>query len=86
MTSYNVNMFHHHLQVKWIFDMLVTIPQVVIKKGGQFLEAPVSGSKKPAEDGQLIILAAGDKVTQCWLICFHFLQSCPLYCLHVFQS
>lgn len=30
-------------------------------KGGRFLEAPVSGSKKPAIDGQLIILAAGDK-------------------------
>ncbi|KAI9075922.1 hypothetical protein K1719_042123 [Acacia pycnantha] len=28
---------------------------------GRFLEAPVSGSKKPAEDGQLLILAAGDK-------------------------
>ncbi|OAY36492.1 glyoxylate/succinic semialdehyde reductase 2, chloroplastic [Manihot esculenta] len=26
-----------------------------------FLEAPVSGSKKPAEDGQLIFLTAGDK-------------------------
>lgn len=29
--------------------------------GGRFLEAPVSGSKKPAEDGNLIILAAGDQ-------------------------
>ncbi|KAK6936525.1 3-hydroxyisobutyrate dehydrogenase-like, NAD-binding domain [Dillenia turbinata] len=29
--------------------------------GGSFIEAPVSGSKKPAEDGQLIILAAGEK-------------------------
>ncbi|CAA6675115.1 unnamed protein product [Spirodela intermedia] len=29
-------------------------------KGALFLEAPVSGSKKPAEDGQLIFLAAGD--------------------------
>ncbi len=28
--------------------------------GGRFLEAPVSGSKQPAEDGQLVILAAGD--------------------------
>lgn len=33
----------------------------IIAKGGRFVEAPVSGSKKPAEDGQLIILAAGDK-------------------------
>lgn len=29
--------------------------------GATFLEAPVSGSKKPAEDGQLIFLAAGDQ-------------------------
>jgi 3-hydroxyisobutyrate dehydrogenase-like beta-hydroxyacid dehydrogenase len=29
--------------------------------GGRFLEAPVSGSKKPAEDGSLVILAAGDQ-------------------------
>lgn len=33
----------------------------VVAKGGRFLEAPVSGSKKPAEDGTLIILAAGDR-------------------------
>ncbi|CAN6719955.1 unnamed protein product [Malus baccata var. baccata] len=31
------------------------------ERGGYFLEAPVSGSKKPAEDGQLVILAAGEK-------------------------
>lgn len=37
------------------------ISQAVIAKGGSFLEAPVSGSKKPAEDGQLVILAAGEK-------------------------
>ncbi|RDX76678.1 Glyoxylate/succinic semialdehyde reductase 2, chloroplastic [Mucuna pruriens] len=29
--------------------------------GASFLEAPVSGSKKPAEDGQLIFLTAGDR-------------------------
>ena len=29
--------------------------------GGRYLEAPVSGTKKPAEDGTLIILAAGDR-------------------------
>uniref|UniRef100_A0A0D6R0W0 6-phosphogluconate dehydrogenase NADP-binding domain-containing protein n=1 Tax=Araucaria cunninghamii TaxID=56994 RepID=A0A0D6R0W0_ARACU len=37
------------------------ISKGILGKGGRFLEAPVSGSKKPAEDGQLIILAAGDK-------------------------
>jgi 3-hydroxyisobutyrate dehydrogenase-like beta-hydroxyacid dehydrogenase len=32
-------------------------------KGIIFIDAPVSGSKKPAEDGGLIILAGGDKKT-----------------------
>lgn len=33
----------------------------VTEKGGKFLEAPVSGSKAPAEQGTLIFLAGGDK-------------------------
>ena len=33
----------------------------VIMRGDRFVEAPVSGSKKPAADGQLIFLAAGDE-------------------------
>jgi glyoxylate/succinic semialdehyde reductase len=37
------------------------IADAVSLKGGRFLEAPVSGSKKPAEDGTLIILTAGDR-------------------------
>ncbi|MDD2337910.1 MAG: NAD(P)-dependent oxidoreductase [Geobacteraceae bacterium] len=37
------------------------IMQAVTERGGRFLEAPVSGTKKPAEDGTLIILAAGDE-------------------------
>ncbi len=37
------------------------IAQAILEAEGQYLEAPVSGSKGPAEDGQLIILAAGDK-------------------------
>ena len=37
------------------------IGAAITGKGGCFLEAPVSGSKKPAEDGTLIILAAGDR-------------------------
>lgn len=36
------------------------IAEAVAGAGGRFLEAPVSGTKKPAEDGTLIILAAGD--------------------------
>jgi 2-hydroxy-3-oxopropionate reductase len=37
------------------------IAQAITAKGGRFVEAPVSGSKKPAQDGTLIILAAGDR-------------------------
>jgi 3-hydroxyisobutyrate dehydrogenase-like beta-hydroxyacid dehydrogenase len=37
------------------------IAAAITARGGRFLEAPVSGSKKPAEDGTLIILTAGDR-------------------------
>lgn len=37
------------------------IDEAIRTCGGRFLEAPVSGTKKPAEDGTLIILAAGDQ-------------------------
>jgi 3-hydroxyisobutyrate dehydrogenase-like beta-hydroxyacid dehydrogenase len=37
------------------------IARAVAEAGGRFLEAPVSGTKKPAEDGTLIILTAGDR-------------------------
>lgn len=37
------------------------IGTAVRDKRGSYLEAPVSGSKKPAEDGTLIILAAGER-------------------------
>lgn len=36
------------------------IAGAITSRGGRFLEAPVSGTKKPAEDGALTILAAGD--------------------------
>lgn len=42
-------------------DTSSKINEAIISRGGTFLEAPVSGSKKPAEDGQLVILAAGEK-------------------------
>lgn len=35
--------------------------ELVRQAGGLFVEAPVSGSKAPAEQGQLIFLAAGDR-------------------------
>ena len=37
------------------------IGDAVQEKGGRFLEAPVSGSKKPAADAQLIFLCAGSQ-------------------------
>ncbi|KAJ1429537.1 hypothetical protein SESBI_08309 [Sesbania bispinosa] len=42
-------------------DTSIKISEAIKAKGGNFIEAPVSGSKKPAEDGQLVILAAGDE-------------------------
>ncbi|KAK9281554.1 hypothetical protein L1049_004457 [Liquidambar formosana] len=42
-------------------DTSSKISEAITSKNGYFLEAPVSGSKKPAEDGQLVILAAGEK-------------------------
>lgn len=38
-----------------------SIMEAVTERGGRFLEAPVSGTKKPAEEGTLIILAAGEQ-------------------------
>lgn len=43
-----------------IEDMEYTAARVQ-EKGGRFLEAPVSGSKGPAEQGSLIFLCAGEK-------------------------
>src|SRR6266567_1801523 len=37
------------------------IGAAVIARGGRFLEAPVSGSRKPAEEGTLVILTGGDR-------------------------
>lgn len=39
----------------------VRIAEAVKMKGGRYLEAPVSGSKKPAEDGSLVFLCGGDE-------------------------
>ncbi len=39
----------------------LAIEEQVTRRGGAFLEAPVSGSRKPAEEGSLIILAAGNR-------------------------
>lgn len=40
----------------------VQIARAIAENGGRFLEAPVSGSKQPAEQGTLVFLCAGDKL------------------------
>jgi len=42
-------------------DTSRNIATAVTDMGGRYLEAPVSGTKKPAEDGTLIFLTAGDR-------------------------
>ncbi len=44
-------------------ERMIEMSQVVRSRGGQFLEAPVSGSKVPAETGQLIFLCGGEQTT-----------------------
>ncbi len=59
------------LQPKQIFiDMTTNLPSLsrslaneVEKKGGEFLDAPVSGSIKPASEGSLLILVGGKRET-----------------------
>uniref|UniRef100_A0A453EY94 3-hydroxyisobutyrate dehydrogenase-like NAD-binding domain-containing protein n=1 Tax=Aegilops tauschii subsp. strangulata TaxID=200361 RepID=A0A453EY94_AEGTS len=68
---------HRYVDVSIIFVLLVCrryvdvstvddatsklIGKRITSTGASFLEAPVSGSKKPAEDGLLIFLTAGDE-------------------------
>jgi len=42
-------------------EKMISTGEIVASKGGIFLEAPVSGSKGPAEQGTLIFLCGGDK-------------------------
>merc|ERR1712227_744712 len=40
---------------------VAAVAAAINAKGGRYLEAPVSGSKVPAEQGTLLIMCAGDK-------------------------
>jgi len=59
----------HHDKVlyKFLFTLLYftlwtwCVFQAVVTRGGRFLEAPVIGSKQLAKDGQLVVIAAGDR-------------------------
>ena len=42
-------------------DIVTNINSSIISQGGVFIDAPVSGSKKPAEQGTLLILCGGEK-------------------------
>ncbi len=42
-------------------ETAIAIDKAVRARGGRYLEAPVSGSKKPAEDGTLVFLCGGDE-------------------------
>ncbi len=42
-------------------DTPTRIGRAVEEKGGRFLEAPVFGTRKPAEEGTLVFLCAGDE-------------------------
>ncbi|KAI3674916.1 hypothetical protein L2E82_51792 [Cichorium intybus] len=60
------------------------ISEDVIAKGGSFLEAPVSRSKKPAEDGQLLILSASEKI--CYLVAISRLLNATIVILEIQES
>ncbi|XP_067317550.1 cytokine-like nuclear factor N-PAC isoform X2 [Anolis sagrei] len=42
-------------------DTVIELAQVIVSRGGRFLEAPVSGNQQLSNDGMLVILAAGDR-------------------------
>jgi 3-hydroxyisobutyrate dehydrogenase-like beta-hydroxyacid dehydrogenase len=55
--------------------------QAVMVKGGRFLEAPLIGSRQPAEEGQLIVLASGDKsLYEDCSSCFEAIGKRSFYC------
>uniref|UniRef100_A0A8C5QS78 Cytokine-like nuclear factor N-PAC n=1 Tax=Leptobrachium leishanense TaxID=445787 RepID=A0A8C5QS78_9ANUR len=42
-------------------ETVVEVAQVIVSRGGRFLEAPVCGNQQLSNDGMLVILAAGDQ-------------------------
>ncbi|MFD1382397.1 NAD(P)-dependent oxidoreductase [Rhodanobacter aciditrophus] len=61
-------------------DTSKAIEAAIQTAGGRFLEAPVSGTKQPAIDGTLIILAAGDEsLYQDALPCFEVMGKMAPY-------
>ena len=53
---------HDFINMSTVDDITsAKIADAVAERGGRFLEAPVTGTKQPAEEGTLVILAAGDE-------------------------
>ncbi|XP_072273494.1 cytokine-like nuclear factor N-PAC isoform X4 [Pyxicephalus adspersus] len=42
-------------------ETVIELAQVIVSRGGRFLEAPVSGNQQLSNDGMLMIIAAGDQ-------------------------
>lgn len=66
----NTPAFAEHLKGRTLIHMGTTAPEysreleaAVKKVGGRYVEAPVSGSRVPAEHGELVAMLAGDPVT-----------------------
>ena len=74
----------HCIDMLFNLDMLVLIfslfCQAITARGGVFLESPVVGSRVPALEGQLIILAAGERklYDECYS-CFEAIGKKSLY-------
>ena len=54
------NMHNVELHVVCVYGVMILL-QAINAKGGRYLEAQVQGSKTQAEEGTLVILAAGDR-------------------------
>ena len=55
------NPFYMDMMPQQFFHWSHMLLQAIKASGATYLEAPVSGSKQPAEKGQLIFLCGGDK-------------------------
>jgi 3-hydroxyisobutyrate dehydrogenase len=62
--SHFAQRIHHHTVVNMSTvtpDYSKSLELDILAAGGNYLEAPVSGSRKPAEAGQLVAMVAGNK-------------------------
>ena len=69
--------FRAHVAGRTIVNMGTTSPDYsaglekdILAAGGEYIEAPVSGSRKPAEAGQLVAMTAGQSGRRCYRHCY----------------